>query len=90
MNWKHLIWIIPLVLFIGSMVGSIIMANGINYGAVVQFCHERGHDTPAQFERWNFNGTEVFTIKCVNDEGFYTLTETFPILNEVHTGIQNG
>lgn len=86
MNKKHLIWIVPIILIIGFIVGSVLTAKAINYGAVIQLCQERGYDSPVKFERWNFNDTEIFSIFCVNDDGEFAITETFPILNEVHTG----
>lgn len=90
MKKKHLLWIVPLILVIGFILGSILSADTIGYGAVVQLCHERGYNTPAHFERWNFNDTEIFSIYCMNDEGEFAITETFPVLNDVHTGLSNG
>ena len=44
----------------------------------------RGDTTTAvKFERWNYNNTEVFTIKCVNNDGLYSLVETFDVYNDV-------
>ena len=75
-------WILPLIVFI-FFLGSAFSLYEINYSVVIQLCNERGYTGPVNFERWKFNGTEIFSIYCTNNDKQQAIVESFDIYNDL-------
>ncbi len=89
MNWKNLIWIIPLVLIIGFVLGANAVVYSYQIKEAHQFCDERQYKSFSHFERRSYEGEELLFLYCVRDDGLIAVGESFPVYNEVFQKVRN-